>query len=280
MAIKSFSKINLSLRVTKKLSNGLHNLQSYFCLIDLHDLIKIKKIKGTKHLVKFSGKFSKHVNKKENSILNTLKILESNRLIFNNYSIDVKKNVPAFSGLGGGTSNAVFLLKYFIKKKNKKIAKISRILSENIGSDVKLFFQNQGFLKNINEINTFKKKHKVHFLLVFPNIKCSTKYIYSKVKKFSTNSEFSFNQINKKDKFLYYLKNSTNDLQLIVEKKHNRIKKLILRIGQLEGCVFSRMTGSGSVCYGVFQSKNSAKKALNTIKRIYPKYWSVIAKTI
>ena len=37
------------------------------------------------------------------------------------------------------------------------MAKISNILSKKIGSDVKLFFQNQGFLYSINEINTFKK---------------------------------------------------------------------------------------------------------------------------
>ena len=46
MIVKSFSKINLSLNVNKKMNNGLHDLQSYFCLIDLYDLIQIKKIKG------------------------------------------------------------------------------------------------------------------------------------------------------------------------------------------------------------------------------------------
>ena len=188
--------------------------------------------------------------------------------------------MPAFSGLGGGTSNAVFLFKHLTKKNNKKMAKISNILSKKIGSDVKLFFQNQGFLYSINEINTFKKKHKIHLLLVFPNIKCSTKSIYSKVKKFSNKSKLRFNQINTKDKFLNFLKNSTNDLQEIAETKHLKIKNLIFRITKMKGCIFSRMTGSGSVCYGVFESNKSVKKALNAIKLIYPKYWSVVAKTI
>ena len=46
MILKSFSKINLSLTVNKRLKNKnkLHNIQSYFCLIDLFDKIRIKKI--------------------------------------------------------------------------------------------------------------------------------------------------------------------------------------------------------------------------------------------
>jgi len=40
------------------------------------------------------------------------------------------------------------------------------------------------------------------------------------------------------------------------------------------------MTGSGSVCYGVFKSKKTAKVGLNEIKSKYRKYWSAVAKTI
>ncbi len=45
MDLKSYSKINLFLDVNKKLSNGLHDIQSLFCLVDLFDTISIKKKK-------------------------------------------------------------------------------------------------------------------------------------------------------------------------------------------------------------------------------------------
>ena len=48
MVIKSYAKINLSLKVNSKLKNGLHDIQSFFCLIDLSDKIKIKKIQKKK----------------------------------------------------------------------------------------------------------------------------------------------------------------------------------------------------------------------------------------
>ena len=43
--IKSYCKINLSLRIIKKLNNGLHDIQSNSVLINLYDEIKIKIIK-------------------------------------------------------------------------------------------------------------------------------------------------------------------------------------------------------------------------------------------
>ena len=42
MFIKSYSKINLSLKVNYKLKNGLHEIQSFYCWINLFDKIKIK----------------------------------------------------------------------------------------------------------------------------------------------------------------------------------------------------------------------------------------------
>ena len=278
MILKSFSKINLSLSVNKKLKKiGLHDIQSYFCLINLYDQIKIKKIKGQKDKVKFQGKFSKLI-KKKNSITNILAILREKNLISNYYSVLVNKKIPVFAGLGGGTSNAVYLVKYLTRGKISK--DLLRILEKKIGSDLKLFFYEQGFLESLKKINNFRRKYKLYFLLIYPNIKCSTHYIYSKIKKNSLKSQFKFNNINSKSRFIEFLINQNNDLQLVVEKKYPAIKTLIEEIGKKEGCYFSRMTGSGSACYGVFESEKVAKAALNGIKLKYPKYWSSVAKTI
>ena len=65
MILKSFSKINLSLRINRRLNSGLHDIQSYFCLINLFDQIKITKSKGEKDIIKFKGKFSKFIKKND-----------------------------------------------------------------------------------------------------------------------------------------------------------------------------------------------------------------------
>ena len=69
MVLKSFSKINLSLNINTKLKTGLHEIQSYYCLINLSDKIKIKKNKEKKDKIFFKGPFAKNIKKSDNSII-------------------------------------------------------------------------------------------------------------------------------------------------------------------------------------------------------------------
>ena len=102
---------------------------------------------------------------------------------------------------------------------------------------------------------------------------------------------FNFNSIKKIKRFFFpFYKNKAslinqifnlnNDLQSIVEKKYPVIQKLLLNISNEKGCYFSRMTGSGSACYGLFRDKRSSKVALKRLRKKYPKFWFSIAKTI
>ena len=138
MVLNSYSKINLSLLVNSKLKNGLHNIQSYFCLINLKDKIKIKKIKGSKDQVNFKGSFAKLISSKNNSIKSLLILLRKLKLISSFYSIIVEKNIPVFAGLGGGTSNSFTVMRYVLKNKPNKTT--LNIIEKKIGSDFKLFF--------------------------------------------------------------------------------------------------------------------------------------------
>ena len=277
MVLKSFSKINLSLNINSKLKNGLHDIQSYYCLINLFDKIKIRKIDKKKDKVVFLGPFVKHIKKSNNSITNLLKLLRKLELISGYYSVNVIKNIPVFSGLGGGTSNAASVLKFLLKGKVSKniLEKVEKL----IGSDLKLFFHKQGFLQNLRTIKTIKKQ-KLFFLLSRPNIICSTKKIYSKVKKYSKKKKFNFQKMNNKKDFINYILEQNNELQSIVEEEYPSIKILLKDINTEKGCHFSRMSGSGSVCYGLFNNESNAKKALNKIKTKHPKFWFSIAKTV
>ena len=277
MVLKSFSKINLSLNINSKLKNGLHDIQSYYCLINLFDKIKIRKIDKKKDKVVFFGPFVKHIKKSNNSITNLLKLLRKLELISGYYSVNVIKNIPVYSGLGGGTSNAASVLKFLLKGKVSK--KILEKVEKLIGSDLRLFFHKQGFLQNLRTIKTIKKQ-KLFFLLSRPNIICSTKKIYSKVKKYSKKKKFNFQKMNNKKGFINYILEQNNELQSIVEEEYPSIKILLKDINTEKGCHFSRMSGSGSVCYGLFNNESNAKKALNKIKTKHPKFWFSIAKTV
>jgi len=52
--LKSFCKVNLSIRVIKKLKNGLHNIQTNSFLLNLYDNIQINRINEKKDNIIFT----------------------------------------------------------------------------------------------------------------------------------------------------------------------------------------------------------------------------------
>ena len=69
--IKSFAKINLTLKILNKYSNGYHKIESLISKINLADEILIKEIQGSKNRISFSGKFSSNISNTNTCLLYT-----------------------------------------------------------------------------------------------------------------------------------------------------------------------------------------------------------------
>ena len=282
--IKSYCKINLSLKVLKKLNSGYHNIISLITFCDLHDVISISRIRELKDEISFSGKFKKGINKKSNTITKVLNLLRSNKLLKNQaFKINVQKNIPHGSGLGGGSSNAANLLNYFNLKMKLKLSKNKiRKLADQIGFDVSINLEKRNaFLTGKRgKILRLNQKFKLNLLIVYPNLICSTKKIYERNRKINLSKPQSFFYMKDNKKLINFLKNENNDLEKTVIKIYPKIKKIIDYIKSQKGCHFSRITGSGSACIGIFSNMRHAIYVQKLIKLKYPKYWCAVSKTI
>tara|TARA_B100001996_G_scaffold381386_1_gene370709 strand:+ start:876 stop:1724 length:849 start_codon:yes stop_codon:yes gene_type:complete len=277
--IKSYAKINLSLNVIKRKSNNYHEIESLVTFVKFSDKIKIKRINKKTHNISFSGSFSKEIKKKNNTVIKLLKLLEKNNFLKKKFKIQIIKNIPQRSGMGGGSMNAASILKYLMKKKMIKISnKKSKELAYKIGSDVILGLENKNMILFKNgKTAPLNNKLNFHVLIVMPKFGCSTKNIFSRVKNFSKPMYF------RKNKGFFKTKNiidSNNDLEHIVFSKNLKIKNLKLFLSQLPSVVFTRMTGSGSALVAYFKSKKTAKNAAKIFKSKYNGYWYTISKTI
>ena len=276
--IKSYAKINLVLNIIGRTSS-LHKIESIIAFVDLHDVILIKSIKSKKHNISFSGNFSKNISKK-NTVSNLLEILEKKKLLnHKKFKIKIHKKIPSQAGLGGGSMNAASILKYFIKKKiikinQKKIVEISKL----VGSDVILGINStNSILSSSNKIRYFEKCKKFYTLIVKPSFGCSTKEIYSKVRKFSEP------QIKKPIKNMFdlnYLKKMNNSLEQIAISKYPKLKSIKLYLERSSNSVFVRMTGSGSALVAYFQSKDGCLNAKKIFSKKYKNCWCIASKTI
>ena len=275
--IKSFAKINLTLKILNKYSNGYHKIESLISKISLADEILIKETQGSKNRISFSGKFSSNISN-TNTISKLLKILNDQNYIKNKkFNIKVKKNIPQSSGMGGGSMNAASILNYLFKKRIIKITKNNLIkIANKVGSDVILGLYESPMIlqgKNISKIN---KKLNFHLLIIKPNFGCSTKLIYAKHRGFSKSLFNKSNKIDRQD----LLKVSNNDLERAAFNKYPILRKIKSYLQNLDNIYFANMTGSGSTIIGYFLTKNAAIKAQKKLKNKYKNYWCIYSKTI
>lgn len=276
--IKSHAKVNIALNITGKAKN-LHKIESIVAFVSFYDVIFLKKIQSQKHIIIFSGRFSKDIPK-NNSVSKLFNILDKQKLLNNQkFKIRINKNIPSEAGLGGGSMNAANILKYLIKYKIIKLNKkqISTIC-KSIGSDVILGLNSTyTVLKSNSEIKQLKNCEKFYTLIVKPNFGCSTKIIYSRVKKFSKPK--LNNPLKKMIKF-NYLKNLNNSLETIAFSRFPKLKRIKYHLENSSNEGFVRMTGSGSALVAYFKSKKICNNVKKKFKKKYKNYWCIIAKTI
>ncbi len=275
--IKSHAKINLALNIVGKLKS-LHKIETMIAFTELHDEIYIKEIKKQKHQISFFGKFSNNINS-NNTISKLLKILEEMNLIKKKFHIKINKKIPTKSGLGGGSMNAANILKYFLKKKIIKISKKQALkISKTIGEDVILGLNSSHSILNTkNVLREFKGCKNFFILITKPNFGCSTKEIYSRVRKFEKSK---LNKPNKKmfdPKFLNMMNNSLEPIALL---KYPKLKKIKSFLESLSNPLFVRMTGSGSAIVAYFKTKKDCDKSMTQFRKEYKKYWCISSKTI
>ena len=274
--IKSYAKVNLFLNVVGKRKKN-HKIQSLFCFVNLHDNIKIYNSQTSCHKVLFTGTFSKF-KKANNSIMRLLNILDQKKLLKKKYFIEVKKNIPTNSGLGGGSMNAGSVLKFFVSKKLVKLSKKKICeICDQIGDDTKIGYfginRRLVLLDSHNKIKVIKKKLNHPILLIKPSFGCSTRKVFSKVKNFS-------NPLRDTTKLFTRLYLANNDLECIVLKLFPSLIKPINFLKNLEGSKFVRMTGSGSCFVAFFNSKDHLDNASKLFKKKYQNYWSVKSKIV
>ncbi len=176
MKIKTYAKINLNLKISKEVEDGLHNISSLMVPINLYDSIEIKETNADVDKIQFD----KEGISEENTISKSLNLLRSRSNLPGFFHIIIKKNIPIEAGLGGGSSNAAGILSTLTKKYNLQMPSY-REIALNVGSDVPFFITGKpANIFGIGDIvNPSNFQKDINMILVVPNEKISTKDAFS-----------------------------------------------------------------------------------------------------
>ena len=250
MLIYPNAKINIGLNVISKRDDGFHNIESCFCPISFQDIIEIKPSNNTK-LVTSGIKIPGNLN--DNLILKTIRKFNPNI----NYKIHLHKIIPVGSGLGGGSSNASFLLKNI---NNKKISKNElKYFSKKIGSDCPFFIENKikyvfGRGDKMEDINIDLDDKKI--IIIIPEKSISTMEAYNNIKPKKPRVKLKEILENEPlENWKNFIKNDFETYAFLKIKELKNIKNYINKLG----AQFVSMTGSGSAIYGIFNKNTKIK---------------------
>lgn len=227
----------------------------------------------------------------KNLVVKVVKYIYERFNINDKIYIYLKKMIPTSGGLGGGSSDAasmlLFLNKYY--KLNLGIQELTNIAGM-FGSDIPFFIHKrvsicEGRGEIIEELKPF---NNYYILLATPNVRVSTKEIFSKFDLFHISDDRineerdKFNKaieaIKKKD-IKKLSKNLFNDLEIVTEPMFEKVTQFKKRIMEL-GALSSIMSGSGPTVFGIFNSYFKVLNCKNVMKKENPDSFIYISRPI
>ena len=276
--INSNAKVNIGLKVLSLRKDGYHDIVTIFQEINLFDIIYIS-------INPLGCNFNSNVNWLKNDKRNlciTAYEKMKKKFDINGINIDLTKNIPRGSGLGGGSSNAASVLKGIRQLYNLDISdnELENIAAE-IGADVPFFIRGSIQLgEGVGDrLTPLKININGKYLIIIPEIIINTFWAYSQFKK---NLDSSLSSINfaglsiGKTISLDMLKLFENDFESIVVPTYPEIGKIKEKLYAL-GARYASLSGSGSTVFGIFNDDVSLNNAFSYFS---PKYKTFITNPL
>jgi 4-diphosphocytidyl-2-C-methyl-D-erythritol kinase len=271
MQVIAPAKINLSLRVLGRRSDGFHEIETFIAPITLFDELTIDQRSG-KQKVTFHCDDPSVPQGEANIVVRATNLFFEKTRITSGVSIDLKKRIPHGAGLGGGSSDAASTLLalnelFETNLPREALAKIA----ETIGSDVPFFiFQSAAVCKGRGElVSPTRLGKQLSLLLLKPEFGVPTQWAYSRWRGSREIPAISYtSQAFEGQTFV-------NDLERPVFEKFvflSAIKTWLLK--QSEVCA-ALMSGSGSTVFAVLRDRAAADYLARRAKaELDPDLWT------
>ena len=271
-SVKSFAKINISLRIVSKREDGYHELDSLMLPIELHDSIIISTLQNSYDNFVTVDDFSNgliHYNLASTGI----NALAKKYGFSTKFRVYIHKVIPMQAGLGGGSSNAAFTMKAVCQmlKLNPTDEELME-LAAPFGADIPFFIRcKPSRAKGIGEIlEPIEIKNNYYCLIVKPSAGCSTKEVFSIADK----AEYKPVDI---DTVIKALKEGDDDLlaDSIGNSLEDAAISLVPEIAQIKealkaiGLKIVLMSGSGSSVFALSTDQSLIKKAAKQLEDKY-----------
>jgi 4-diphosphocytidyl-2-C-methyl-D-erythritol kinase len=273
MQILAPAKINLSLRILNRRTDGFHEIETLIAPISLYDKIEMEK---QNRWIDFSCDDPTLSTGDDNLVVRAAKLFFEHAKIKSGVSVKLEKKIPHGAGLGGGSSDAAATLRGLNQLFETMLSRdeLSK-LGSAIGSDVAFFlFESAAFCKGRGEIvEPTKLKQKLSILLLKPAFGVASGWAYSRWQNAKEIPGVSYSPKN------FDGQNFVNDLERPVFEKFAFLAQLKTWLLEQSEVSAALMSGSGSTVFAVLRPNANVDALATRATELDREIWTCIAQT-
>lgn len=278
------AKINLYLHVNERLPNGYHSLDSLVAFANIGDEISIAHSDQLRFEVQ--GDFSQNFSAREMDVSANSENLvmraawglaRASGHSLDNLNITLNKNLPFGAGIGGGSADAAAVIHALLQYWNISVQSCSAFLPEllnELGADVPVCFARQSArIISIGDVfEPVPYMPDIPVVLIYPGKSCSTPQIFGQFDG-QFKSPIKIPDFTNADILIKFLQEQENHLYPPAQKLVPEIDNVIRLLSSQNDCSLARMSGSGSCCFGLFDTQEKADDTARIIKEQNPDWW-------
>lgn len=247
------AKINLGLNIVEKRPDGYHNLETVFYPVPIEDALEVNVLNEGDAKFRLNQAGLQIEGEADNNlVVKAYKLLDEK---FNLPPVDIHlfKHIPSGAGLGGGSSDAAYMLKLLNEKFSLQLTQEAlEEYAASLGADCAFFIRNtptyaEGIGNIFSPISLSLEGYKI--IVVKPDIFVSTREAFAQIKPHRP--EVPLKEIVKQP-IEEWKELMLNDFEESVFPQFPAIREIKEELYG-EGAVYAAMSGSGSSVFGLFE---------------------------
>ena len=278
------AKVNLTLRVVGRRTDGYHELESVVAFADCADRLSLTpgselQLKTTGPLAQACGDIA------DNLVLKAARLLGECVPDLKVGSFTLDKVLPVAAGIGGGSADAAAALR-LLAQANGLATDDSRLIevARLAGADVPVCLSSRAcVMTGVGETLLPLVLPKLPCVLVNPRVPVATRDVFEALGL--RNGELLVGAADviqaaawpedgaSVEDWVEALATGTNDLEAPATRIQPIIGEVISALSATNGAWLARMSGSGATCYAIFENTAEAQRAAQKIQLDHPHWW-------
>lgn len=259
------AKVNLSLHVTGRRADGLHEIDSLAVFADAADLVEVD-LSGPPG-IEVRGPMAASVPQDETNLA-----LRAARLFGSDARIRIDKRLPAAAGLGGGTSDAAAALRLLERLSGRPVPAEAAAL----GADMPLCLLGAAArVRGIGErAAPVAGLPELEAVLASPNLPVPTAAAFARLdSRENPPMPDEIPAFASARELAAWLRGMRNDLEAAAAALEPASVQIREALGAQTGCLLARMSGSGAAAFGIFDGAAASSAAAARLAAAHPGWW-------